>query len=88
MQDFLLQLTESEVPSLDVQALAELLNDTKLVDIDKIKVSRKELRHLYSEKQNRAVPEHEFLDILETLKSIEVRMVDESNETDVYFIHE
>jgi hypothetical protein len=76
------------VPSEEVQALAELLNEKNLLDIDRIKVSIQELRNLYCKKQGHIIPENEFLAILEGLESIEVRMVDDGEQTDVYFIHE
>lgn len=68
--------------------LAELLNEKNLLSIDKITVSRHELRKLLSDKLGRVVPEPEFLTTLKALESIEVPMVDEGEETDYYFIHE
>ncbi|WP_299589439.1 hypothetical protein [uncultured Microbulbifer sp.] len=88
VQDFIWHVQESEVPSENVRSLAELLNEKCLLSIDQISVSRHELRSLYSKKLGRSVPEKEFITILEALESIEVPMVDEGNETDVYFIHE
>jgi len=88
VQEFIWHVQESESPSEDVKKLAELLNENHLLSIDKISVSRHELRSLYSKKLERIVPENEFIAILETLGSIEVPMVDEGKETDVYFIHE
>lgn len=88
VQEFIWHIQESEAPSEDVRKLAELLNEKNLLSIDQIGVSRWELRNLYSKKQGRIVSESEFVDILETLESIEVPMVDEGKETDVYFIHE
>jgi len=88
IQEFIWRIQESEVPPKEVKVLAELLNQKALLSIDQIKVSRDELRNLYSKKQERIVPENEFLAILEALEQIEVPMVDEGKETDVYFIHE
>lgn len=88
VQEFIWRIQESEVPPEEVRTLAELLYEKDLLSIDQIKVSRHELRNLYSKKQGRIVPEIEFLEILEALESIEVPMVDEGKETDVYFIHE
>ncbi len=87
-QEFIWHVQESDVPSENVRKLAELLNQKHLLSIDKITISRQELRNLYSKTQGRIVSENEFLAILETLESIEVPMVDEGKETDVYFIHE
>lgn len=88
VQEFIWYVQESDAPSEDVISLAELLNEKHLLSIDQIRVSRYELRNLYSKKLGRIVPENEFIAILEKLESIEVPMVDEGNETDVYFIHE
>jgi len=88
VQEFIWRVQESEAPSENVRNLAELLNEKHLLSIDQIRVSRRELRNLYSKKLGRAVPENEFIAILEALESIEVPMVDEGKETDVYFIHE
>ena len=88
IQEFIWHIQESEVPPEEVRALTELLCEKGLLSIDQIKVSRHELRNLYSKKQGHIVPEDKFLEILEVLESIEVRMVDEGEETDVYFIHE
>jgi len=88
VQEFIWHVQEAEAPTEDVRKLAELLNQKHLLSIDKIRVSRHELRNLYSKKLGRIVPENEFIAILETLESIEVPMVDEGKETDVYFIHE
>ncbi|USD20449.1 hypothetical protein MJO52_15395 [Microbulbifer variabilis] len=88
VQEFIWYVQESEVPPENVRKLVELLNEKNLLSIDKISISRKELRSLYSKKQGRIVSEDEFISILEALVSIEVPMVDEGRETDVYFIHE
>ncbi|WP_444923328.1 hypothetical protein ACJJH9_15685 [Microbulbifer sp. DLAB2-AF] len=88
VQESIWHVQESEVPPENVRKLVELLNEKNLLSIDKISISRKELRSLYSKKQGRIVSEDEFISILEALVSIEVPMVDEGRETDVYFIHE
>ena len=86
-QDFVWHKSESEVPTQDVQDLAKLLKEQRLLNIDKIVVSRQELRRRYSELLGRVVPEEEFIPILNALESVEVPMVDEGRETDAYFIH-
>ncbi|WP_444889686.1 hypothetical protein ACJJIU_03855 [Microbulbifer sp. CnH-101-E] len=88
VQEFIWHVQESEAPPENVRKLVELLNEKNLLSIDKISISRKELRSLYSKKQGRIVSEGEFISILKALVSIEVSMVDEGRETDVYFIHE
>ena len=88
VQEFVWHIRESEAPSDEVRKLAQLLNEQELLSIDQIRVSRHELRNLFSKKLGYVVPENEFRAILEALESIEVPMVDEGKETDVYFIHE
>ncbi|EMN7216775.1 hypothetical protein WB841_004576 [Vibrio vulnificus] len=88
IQEFIWHIKESEAPSEDVRKLAELLNEKHLLSIDQICVSRDELRKLYSEKQGCIIPEGKFIAILEELESIEVPMIDEGNEADMYVIHE
>tara|TARA_B100000989_G_C19383474_1_gene402633 strand:+ start:303 stop:695 length:393 start_codon:yes stop_codon:yes gene_type:complete len=87
-QNFIWWIQESEVPSSEVKELASLIKEQNLLSIDQIRVSREELRRLYSIKLDHIISDSEFLSILETLESVEVAMVDEGKETDVYFIHE
>ncbi len=88
MQDFIWHIEESNAPKEEIHILAALLNEQKLLDVDKIKVSRRELIKSYCEKVGRVIPESEFVGILEALESISVPMVDEGEETDIFFIHE
>ena len=88
VQEFIWNISERETPSEDVRALAELIHDKELLSIDKIKISRSELRREFSLKQARIISEYDFMETLNSLKSVQVRMADEGRETDVYFIHE
>ena len=88
IQDFCWHKSEKEVPNASVLALARLLNERKLLGIDQIVVTQKELHKLYSEGRGIIISESEFLDILEELEKVEVPMVDDGKETDAYFIHE
>ena len=87
-QEFCWHVKEQEVPSSQVLELAKLLKQNQLLSIDQIKVTREELRQQYSEKMGLIVPMQEFSKIIEELEEIEVPMVDDGKETDVYFIHE
>jgi hypothetical protein len=88
IQEFIWHKHDSEAPTQEVLELATLLKAQRLLSIDKIMVSRQQLRQRFSTWLGRIVPEAEFLDILEALESVEVPMVDEGRETDIYFIHE
>jgi len=87
-QEFCWHITEQEVPGNRVLELAKLLNQNSLLSIDQISVTREELREKYSEQLGSNVSEQEFSEILEKLEEIEVTMVDDGKETDVFFIHE
>jgi len=88
VQDFCWHKSESEVPDDTVLNLIRLINNNSLLSIDKLIISREELRHLYNSKFSSNLPLEEFSRILETLEEVEVPMMDEGKETDAYFIHE
>ncbi|NVJ67196.1 MAG: hypothetical protein HWE16_11970 [Gammaproteobacteria bacterium] len=87
-QEFIWHTTESQVPDYKVLMLVEILHKQQLLDIDRINIPKNKLRKLYSKKIGKLVTELEFSQILEHLKSIEVNMIDEGKETDIFFIHE
>jgi len=87
-QDFCWHITEENVPNDNVLRLAELIRSEQLLSIDQIKISREQLRQKYNQKFNINFEQENFAELLETLESVEVRMVDEGNETDSFFIHE
>lgn len=76
------------MPSERVCRLAALVHQQSLLDIDKLTVSREELRQVFN--QNESVPQSpaEFDQILDRLEKVRVRMVDDGEETDTYFMHE
>jgi len=88
IQDFCWHNSEEKAPSTHALELVKLLNKKKLLNIDKISVKREELRLQYNQTYGSNTAEAEFGEILEELEKIEVPMVDEGKETDVYFIHE
>lgn len=88
IQEFCWHKREDEVPSNYVINLAKLIKDNNLLSIDKIIITRNELRLLYNNSYNLNFQKEEFSKLLESLEEIEVPMVDDGKETDVYFIHE
>ncbi len=88
IQEFIWHKSETSVPNKDILNLVKLIHTQKLLSIDQIKVTRAELQAEYNSKYGMKTTEQEFSNILEALKSVEVPMVDEGHETDVYFIHE
>ena len=88
IQEFCWHTSENNVPSLNALKLVKLLNNKKLLSIDKITVTKEELRSQYNEMYSTNITETEFARTLEELEEVEVPMVDEGIETDAYFIHE
>ena len=88
IQDFCWHLTAQDVPNSSVFNLAKLINKNRLLSIDKITVNREELCNLYNAEYKMTLNTAEFNQILDAIEKIEVNMVDDGKETDVYFIHE
>jgi|TARA_R110001599_G_scaffold24835_5_gene89434 hypothetical protein len=87
-QDFRWHMTEENVPSINVFKLIELIHQQNLLDIDQLIISSEELRDRYNESINSVFTQQEFNHILGELENVVVRMVDDGEETDSYFIHE
>ena len=79
-QDFVWHMTEDNVPSEEVRSVIEYLDDKNLIDIDKIIIPIEELKLDF-------INEFRSQGIFEELFNIEVRMIDDGEETDRYFIH-
>ena len=88
IQEFCWHITEGEVPNNDVFRLAKLIHQQNLLDIDKLRISANQLREIYNQKFNLTITQQEFNSILGELEDVVVRMVDDGEETDMYFIHE
>lgn len=86
-QDFIWHSKESAIPSHVACNIVALLNTNKLLDIDKLKVSRKELFTSYLDKYE-ALEYHQFETGWEEVLGLVVNMVDDGKETDIFFIHE
>ena len=87
-QEFCWHKSEHELPSEKVYNLTMLLNKNSLLDIDKIKISRDDLYSLYKKEFDISLSKDQFNSILDELKAIEVSMVDNGIETDMFIIHE
>jgi hypothetical protein len=79
-QDFVWHMTEENVPSEDVKTLIKYISDNHLLELDKIikPIDKLDLDFLEHSKKEKVIDE---------LFNVEVRMVDEGEETDRYFIH-
>ena len=87
-QDFIWHLSEVNTPNVNIYNLAALLNKKRLLNIDQIKTTRESLYSLYNDSYKGTLTMPQFISTLEALKAIEVPMVDDDKETDIYFIHE
>lgn len=87
VQDFCWRKNEQDVPSTNVLNLVKILNKFGLLDIDLISVSKEELLLKFNKSNNSNISKTELSGILEELLKIEVSMVDNGKETDIYFIH-
>jgi rubredoxin len=87
-QDFRWHACEADVPSERVCRLAALVHQQSLLDIDKLTVSREELRQVFNQNESVPLSPAECDQILDRLEKVRVRMVDDGEETDTYFIHE
>ncbi|WP_370979726.1 hypothetical protein [Agaribacterium sp. ZY112] len=88
VQDFIWHETESNTPPKAVYDLTRTIYKSKLLDIDKLTVTRDELYRYYCKEISRISQRKDFNYALESLLSIEIPMVDDGIETDIYFIHE
>ncbi len=80
-QDFVWHMTEDKVPSDEVKKLLEYFIDNNLLDIDKINKPINELNLDFIDQSKREK-------VIKELFDIEVRMIDDGEETDKYFIHD
>jgi hypothetical protein len=80
-QDFVWHMNESNVPSDDVKKLLLFLSENNLMDVDKIIKPIHELKVDFIENDKLEKVWNELFDI-------EVRMIDDGEETDGYFIHD
>ena len=80
-QDFVWHMDENNVPSGDVRKLLLFLSENNLVDVDKIIRPIDELDIDFIDKNKIETVWNELFDV-------EVRMIDDGEESDRYFIHD
>lgn len=87
-QGFCWHRERSDIPSEEIYNLVRLINEQKLLNIDRIIVSRDELRTRYNDRWNQQLSLGDFNRVMDELESIEVCMVDDGEEPDMFLIHE
>lgn len=80
-QDFVWHMTESNVPNDDVKNLVDFLSNKGLINIDKIMTPINEIKIDF-------IDNYKLDNVWNELFKIEVRMIDDGEETDSYFIHD
>ena len=80
-QDFVWHMTENNVPNDNVKSLIDFLSKKKLIDIDKIMTPIDQLEINFIDKGK-------LENVWNELFNIEVRMIDNGEETDGFFIHD
>ena len=80
-QDFVWHMTEDKVPSEEVKMVIKYIADNSLIKFDKIIKPVEELNLDFIDQSKRKK-------VIDELFNIEVRMIDEGEESDRYFIHD
>ena len=80
-QDFVWHMAEDNAPNENVKKLVDFLSTNNLVDIDKIIRPIDQLDIDFIDKS-------EINNVWDELFEIEVKMIDDGEETDSYFLHE
>ncbi len=86
-QEFVWRVTEADVPSILAYRIAAVMQRYQLLHIDKLRVPRETVLESLRAEYSESVGDGEFALAMEELLAIEVAMVDEGEETDVFFIH-
>lgn len=87
-QGFCWHMTEAKVPSHEATNLAAILKNFDLLDINKLRLDRRSLRQMYISETSSEMSLEAFDKVLEELELVVVQMVDDGEETDIFFIHE
>jgi hypothetical protein len=87
-QDFCWVITEEQVPSESAYLLLKLLQEQRLIDVDRIIVPREELQQRYAQMWGTITTVEEFARILDEIEDVEVAMIDDGEEIDAFLIHE
>lgn len=89
VQDFVWKVREEDAPSQLAYRIAEVLQRYRLLHLDKLRVSRATLREVVrKDDEDETMSDGVFELALEELLAIQVTMVDDGEETDVFFIRE
>jgi hypothetical protein len=86
-QEFAVDINQKPLTD-DSLALAEFLHVRNLVDIDKIFISRPELLQMFSLAGHSDWTLDRLNAALDDLEEFSVHMVDNGEETDIFFLHE
>ena len=81
-QDFCWHINEEKVPSTEVLQIIKIINENNWCDVDKIMVSEEELFKKINWNERDFFDKH-YNDLFE----VEIRMVDDEEETDSFFVH-
>ncbi len=81
IQEFYWLMKDENVPSKECFELIKIINQNKWCDIDKIIVSEKKLYEV--SKMEKTTFEKAFDELFE----VEIRMIDDGEETDSFFVH-
>lgn len=88
LQDFCWEISEDELPDPLVYQLVDLIDRFHLLDIDRLRVSRDTLFAIALQDLGVELSRLEFDEALDELKSIQVAMIDDGEETDFFYIQE
>ena len=88
LQDFSWEVSEDRVPSLLAYQLVDLIQRFRLLDVDCLRISRETLYAITLQDFETRVSREDFDQALDELKAIQVAMIDDGEETDVFFIRE
>jgi hypothetical protein len=86
-QEFAVDINQKPLKD-DSLAIAEFLHARDLMDIDRIAVSRSELLQMFSLAAHNDWTSDRLNAALDGLEEFRVHMVDNGEETDIFFLHE
>jgi hypothetical protein len=85
LQPFVWRISEEEAPSLLTYRIAEILERYRLLELDRLRVSRATLLSILQNDTEQQIDPEEFAAALDALLQIEVPMVENGEETDDTF---
>ena len=81
IQDFYWHMKDKNIPSKECFELMQIINENKWCDIDKIIVSEQKLLEI--SEMEKSIFEKAFDELFE----VEIRMIDDGEETDTFYVH-